>query len=70
MMIDKTILEAEKEKLKIDFDNVTNTISTMEKNVIVMRGNLNALNGAIQEVDKLILMVDTDKTETKEDENI
>ena len=70
MMIDKTILEAEKEKLKIDFDNVTNTISTMEKNVIVMRGNQNALNGAIQEVDKLILMVDTDKTETKEDENI
>ena len=70
MIIDKTILEAEKQKLKIDFDNVTNTISTMEKNVIVMRGNLNALNGAIQEVDKLILMVDTDKTETKEDENI
>tara|TARA_B110000444_G_scaffold86693_1_gene81944 strand:+ start:1173 stop:1385 length:213 start_codon:yes stop_codon:yes gene_type:complete len=70
MMIDKTILEAEKEKLKIDFDNVTNTISKMEKNVITMRGNQNALNGAIQEVDKLILMVDTDKTETKEDENI
>jgi hypothetical protein len=63
MIIDKTILEAEKEKLKTDFDHVTNTINTM-------KGNLHALNGAIQQVDKLILMVDTDKPETKKDENI
>jgi hypothetical protein len=63
MIIDKTILEAEKEKLKTDFDHVTNTINTM-------KGNLHALNGAIQQVDKLILMVDTDKPKTKKDENI
>jgi hypothetical protein len=63
MIIDKTILEAEKEKLKTDFDHVTNTIN-------IMKGNLHALNGAIQQVDKLILMVDTDKPETKKDENI
>ena len=29
MIIDKTILEAEREKLKTDFDTVTNTINTM-----------------------------------------
>ena len=63
MIIDKTILEAEKEKLKTDFDHVTNTINTM-------KGNLHALNGAIQQIDKLILMVDTDKPKTKKDENI
>ena len=63
MIIDKTILEAEKQKLKTDFDHVTNTINTM-------KGNLHALNGAIQQVDKLILMVDTVKPETKKDENI
>jgi|TARA_B110000483_G_scaffold162832_1_gene192943 hypothetical protein len=63
MIIDKTILEAEKEKLKTDFDHVTNTINTM-------KGNLHALNGAIQQVDKLILMVDTVKPKTKKDENI
>ena len=63
MMIDKTILEAEKQKLKTDFDHVTNTINTM-------KGNLHALNGAIQQIDKLILMVDTVKPKTKKDENI
>tara|TARA_B100000768_G_scaffold173821_1_gene183463 strand:+ start:7868 stop:8056 length:189 start_codon:yes stop_codon:yes gene_type:complete len=62
-MIDRTILEAEREKLKTDFDNVTNTINTM-------KGNQHALNGAIQQVDKLLLMVDTVKAETKKDENI
>ena len=58
MIIDKTILEAEREKLKTDFDTVTNTINTM-------KGNLNALNGAIQQIDKLILM---SETETKVEE--
>ena len=58
MIIDKTILEAEKEKLKTDFDHVTNTINTM-------KGNLHALNGAIQQIDKLILM---SETETKVEE--
>ena len=48
-MIDRTILEAEREKLKTDFDNVTNTINTM-------KGNQHALNGAIQQVDKLSLI--------------
>ena len=69
-MIDRTILEAEREKLKTDFDNVTNTINSLEKNLVTMRGNLHALNGAIQQVDKLLLMVDTVKAETKKDENI
>jgi|TARA_Y100000385_G_C12641706_1_gene445669 hypothetical protein len=69
MTIDKTILEAEREKLKTDFDNVTTSINSLEKNLITMRGNLNALNGAIQQVDKLLLMVET-KTETNKDENI
>ena len=63
MIIDKTILEAEKQKLKTDFDHVTNTINTM-------KGNLHALNGASQQIDKIILMVDTVKPKTKKDENI
>ena len=42
MTIDKTILEAEREKLKTDFDNVTTSINSLEKNLITMRGNLNA----------------------------
>ena len=61
MIIDKTILEAEREKLKADFDTVTNTINTM-------KGNLHALNGAIQQIDKLLVMVDTVKEETKVEE--
>ena len=36
----------------------------------IKRYKVDLSQAKIQEVDKLILMVDTDKTETKEDENI
>lgn len=56
MNIDLKILQSERETLKNDFDNLTNRIAKVEKELGSMRSNLNAVYGAIQQVDKLIKM--------------
>jgi len=56
MSIDISTLKAEKEILKKDFDNLTARISQVEKDLGTMKSNLNAVYGAIQQVDKLIKM--------------
>jgi len=54
MSIDLKILTEERIKLKKDFDDLTGKISTIEKEMITMKNNLNAIYGAIQQTDKLI----------------
>jgi len=54
MSIDLKILTEETTKLKKDFDDLTGKISTIEKEMITMKNNLNAIYGAIQQTDKLI----------------
>ena len=54
MSIDLNTLNNEKEILKKDFDNLTQRIAQVEKDLGTMKSNLNAVYGAIQQVDKLI----------------
>lgn len=54
MSIDKKTLLSEREILKKDFDSLTTKIAQVEKDLGTMKSNLNAVFGAIQQVDKLI----------------
>ena len=58
MSIDKDTLLKEREVLKNDFDTLVIRIQTVEKDLGTMKSNLNAVHGAIQQVDKLIKIVD------------
>ena len=65
MIIDVEVLEVEKGKLKNDFDKVKDSIHKAEIEIGSMKSNLNALHGAIQQTEKLILMA---KSTNKEQE--
>jgi len=54
MSIDLDTLNNEREILKKDFDSLNQRIVQVEKDLGTMRSNLNAVYGAIQQVDKLI----------------
>jgi hypothetical protein len=54
MTIDEQTLNTERLILKKDFDNLSDKIRQFELDLGQMRGNLNALHGAIQQTDKLI----------------
>ncbi len=54
MTIDEQTLNTERVLLKKDFDNLSDKIKQFELDLGQMRGNLNALHGAIQQTDKLI----------------
>ena len=54
MAIDENILQSEREILKKDFDTLSQRIAQVEKDLGTMKSNLNAVFGAIQQVDKLI----------------
>ena len=56
MAIDENILQEELAVLKNDFDKTRKQIETVDKQVLIMKNNLNALNGAIQQTEKLIKM--------------
>ena len=62
MAIDIKTLQDERAKLKADFDMVSWRISGVEKDLGTMKSNLNALYGAIQQVDKLIRLEDPKAT--------
>ena len=66
MSISKEQLIEEKEKLQTEFDAVRQDIVKLETQLGSLRSNLNALNGAIQQTNKLISMVE----EKKEDEKL
>ena len=66
MVITKEQLIEERTKLQTEFDAVRQDIVKIETQLGSLRSNLNALNGAIQQTNKMISMVE----EKKEDEKI
>lgn len=54
MTINIDTLKNEREILKKDFDSLSARINQVEKDLGTMKSNLNAVYGAIQQVDKLI----------------
>ena len=49
-------LQAEKSLLQKDFDEMRRNISRVETDLAQMKANLNAINGAMQQTNKLIKM--------------
>jgi len=58
MTIDKDTLLSEREVLVKDFETLSQRIQSVEKDLGTMRSNLNAVHGAVQQIDKLIKLVD------------
>ena len=56
-MIDEQTLLAERKVLESDFNTMSDRIKQVEKDLGTMKSNLNALYGAIQQVDRLIAKV-------------
>ena len=59
-------LESERAKLKKDFDDLKDKIGKVEVDLGTMRGNLNALNGAIQFSTNLITLANNKKVVKEE----
>ena len=55
----------EKKILEKDFDELNKKVKTVEVELMQMKGNLNALNGAIQQTSKFIRMAQQVKEESK-----
>ena len=54
MAIELKELQEERDTLQKDFDTISGRIKQVETDLIAMKSNLNAVYGAIQQVDKLI----------------
>jgi DNA anti-recombination protein RmuC len=54
MKIDEKILQEELATLKADFDKTKKQIESVEKEIMNMRNNLNAIYGAVQQTEKLL----------------
>ena len=54
MAIDLATLQEEKVLLQNDFEEMTKNIRKVEVDLGQMKANLNAINGAVQQVDRLI----------------
>ena len=54
MIIDEKILKDERKVLEDDFNTMSNRIKQVEKDLGQMKSNVNALYGAIQQVDRLL----------------
>jgi septal ring factor EnvC (AmiA/AmiB activator) len=54
MVIDEKILQEEYATLKADFDKTKKQMESVEKDLVTMRNNLNALYGALQQTEKLL----------------
>ena len=68
MSINTTDLNAEREVLVKDFEALQQRIKQVDMELIQMKSNLNAVHGAIQQVDKLIKICDSTKTMPEEKE--
>ena len=66
MSISKETLIEEREKLQGEFDTVRKEIMQLETQLGQMRSNLNALNGAIQQTNRILGMVEGEKKDGKE----
>jgi hypothetical protein len=62
MSIDEQTLQSERDTLKNDFDTLSQRIAQVEKDLGQMKSNLNAIFGAIQQVDKLLNLSKTGDT--------
>ena len=63
MSIDEKTLLEERKVLETDFNTMSDRIKQVEKDLGIMKSNLNALYGAIQQTDKLLVKVrEGDKT--------
>jgi len=58
MAIEKDTLVNEREILVKDFESLQDKIKQVEKDLGTMKSNLNAVYGAIQQVDKLLKLVE------------
>jgi len=58
MAIEKDTLMNEREILVKDFESLQDRIKQVEKDLGTMKSNLNAVYGAIQQVDKLLKLVE------------
>ena len=54
--IDEKLLMEERKTLEEDYKNTEEKIKLIEKELGNLRSNLNAIYGAVQQVDKLIIM--------------
>tara|TARA_Y100000015_G_C2357478_1_gene73627 strand:- start:23 stop:283 length:261 start_codon:yes stop_codon:yes gene_type:complete len=63
MSIELHELQAERETLQKDFDNLSGRIKQVDSDLITMKSNLNAIYGALQQVDKLIAKASDSKDE-------
>ena len=65
MMIDEKTLLEERQVLEKDFNTTKERIVQVEKDLGNMKSNLNAVYGAIQQIDKLIVLAKGGKEEKK-----
>ena len=65
MAIELSTLQSERDTLQKDFDTLSARIKQVDADLITMKSNLNAVYGAIQQVDKLIAK-DSGTTSEKE----
>ena len=68
MAITLNDLQSERDILIKDFDALKERIKQVDVELIQMKSNLNAVHGAIQQVDKLIKICDSTKTMPEEKE--
>ena len=64
-MLDEKFLQEELSVLKADFDKTKKQIETVEREVISMRNNLNAVYGAMQQTEKLLKLSKGEKNGKK-----
>ena len=65
MSIDEKTLLEERKVLEEDFNTTKNRIAQVEKDLNNMKNNINAVYGAIQQIDKLIVLARGGKEEKK-----
>ena len=65
MSIDEKTLLEERKVLETDFNTTKDRIVQVEKDLGNMKSNLNAVYGAIQQIDKLIVLARGGKEEKK-----
>ena len=65
MAIELKELQAERETLQKDFDTLGARIKQVDADLITMKSNLNAVYGAIQQIDKLIVLARGGKEDKK-----
>jgi len=66
MTISTSDLTGERQVLEKDFEALSSRIKQVDQELIQMKSNLNAVHGAVQQIDKLITMSEKDGKMPKE----